>query len=53
MNTTQQPLTVTISRTADGTADYLQIISADQFALNIVLISSKITVKDVRPKSNL
>lgn len=44
-----QPLQVTISKTADGQHDYMQIISADQFAINVVLISQKITVNDVRP----
>lgn len=41
-------LTVTVSKTADGKSDYLQILSADQFALNIVLIADRIEVKDVR-----
>ena len=43
-----QPLTVTVSKTSDGQDDYLQILSADSFSVNIVLISSKITVQDVR-----
>lgn len=42
------PLTVTVSKTSDGQDDYLQIMSLDQFSINIVLISSKITVKDAR-----
>jgi len=29
-----QPLNVTISRTADGTADYMQIMSADLMSVN-------------------
>ncbi len=41
-------LTVTISKTADGENDYMQILSTDQFSLNIVLIAGVITVKDVR-----
>lgn len=46
----QLPLLVTINKTADGSSDYMQIISVDQFSLNIVLISPQITVNDVRPK---
>jgi hypothetical protein len=42
-------LTVTISKTADGLHDYLQVVSDDQFALNIVLIAGKIVVADSRP----
>lgn len=45
---TTPPLTVTLSKTSDGQDDYLQIMSLDQFSVNIVLISSKITVKDAR-----
>jgi hypothetical protein len=43
-----QPLNVTITKTADGQAEYMQIFSADQFSVNIVLISPKITVRDTR-----
>ncbi len=42
------PLTVTISLTADGQHQYMQIISADQFSLNLVLISQNITIRDCR-----
>ena len=42
-------LTVTVTKTADGTNDYVQIVSDDQFALNIVLIAGKIVVEDHRP----
>lgn len=42
-------LKVTISKTADGRSDYMQIVSGDQFALNIVLISDLIEVEDSRP----
>lgn len=43
------PLSIVISKTADGQFDYMQIVSADQFALNVVLISGKITIRDARP----
>lgn len=49
MNTPLQPLRVVISKTADGKHDYMQIISQDQFSVNIVLISEQITVRDARP----
>ena len=41
-------LQVTLSRTSDGKYDYLQVVSDDQFALNIVLIADSIDVKDTR-----
>jgi len=41
-------LTITLSRTADGQADYLQILSEDQFSLNVVLIAEQIFVRDQR-----
>lgn len=41
-------LNVTISKTAQGDRDYLQIMSEDQFSVNIVLISEEIKVEDSR-----
>ena len=41
-------LKLTLSKTQDGQHDYLQIVSDDQFALNIVLIADKIDVNDRR-----
>ena len=41
-------LKLTLSKTQDGQHDYLQIVSDDQFALNIVLIADKIDVDDRR-----
>lgn len=43
-----QPLKVTITKTANGQAEYMQIMSVDQFSINIVLISPKIEVQDQR-----
>jgi hypothetical protein len=48
MNTPYPKLTVTVSKTADGKTDYLQVLSGDQFALNIVLIADKIEMRDAR-----
>lgn len=38
---------VTITKTADGNQEYMQIISEDQFSMNIVLIG-KFEVLDTR-----
>lgn len=40
-------LQVRIQKARDG-RDYLQIMSEDQIAVNIVLVSEEITVKDQR-----
>lgn len=41
---------VTLSRTANGAEEYLQILSDDQFRLNIVLVAEEFEVRDERPK---
>lgn len=41
---------VTITKTANGKEEYMQIISSDQFSTNIVLIG-KFEVNDARPKA--
>ena len=41
-------LKVMISRTADGKNDYMQIISGDQFKVNVVLIADSIEIQDSR-----
>lgn len=43
-------LNVTITKTSTGKYDYIQIMSDDMTAINIVLIAGKIDVKDHRPK---
>jgi hypothetical protein len=45
-----QPLKVTITKTTDGQSDYVQIMSQDQFSVNIVLIAPAIEVLDTRSK---
>ena len=45
-----QKLKITVSKTADGEFDYLQILSGDQFSLNIVLIAENVVVTDARPQ---
>ena len=42
-------LTITVSKTADGQHDYVQILSGDQFGLAIVLIAGAVEVRDARP----
>jgi hypothetical protein len=43
-------LKITVSRTRGGDQDYLQIISDDQFSVNVVLIAERIEINDARPK---
>jgi len=45
-----EKINVNISKTSNGTADYLQIMSDDMITINIVLIAEKITVIDRRPE---
>lgn len=40
---------VTITPTAQGDRQYLQIISADGWSTNIVLVADRFDVKDTRP----
>lgn len=40
-------LNITISQTADGKSEYVQILSLDM-EVNVVLIAAKIQVQDVR-----
>jgi len=46
-------LDVTITKTSKGDSDYIQIMSDDQIAINIVLIAEEINVVDHRLNSNL
>ncbi len=48
MVSAHQKLTIQISKTADGQQNYMQILSGDQFSLNIVLIADEIVVDDRR-----
>lgn len=41
-------LRILVTKTADGSRDYVQILSDDQFTVNIVLIADKIEVSDER-----
>lgn len=41
-------LTITVTKTADGVRDYLQIMSADMLSLNVVLVADQIVVEDHR-----
>lgn len=45
-------LRVTITKTSDGLADYIQIMSADTMSVNVVLIAGKIEVQDNRDDEN-
>ena len=41
-------LKITITKTADGLGEYVQIMSGDMMAVNVVLIAQKIEVEDMR-----
>lgn len=41
-------LTITITKTAVGNKEYIQIMSDDTVTVNIVLVVDKINVKDAR-----
>lgn len=43
-------LNVTITKTRDGHNEYIQIISADQITVNVVVVAGRIVVQDMRPK---
>ena len=42
-------LRIQVTKTSDGSRDYVQIISADQLTINLVLLADKIVVSDLRP----
>ena len=42
-------LNIRITKTRDGSSNYVQIMSADMISLNIVLIADEIVVQDNRP----
>lgn len=44
-------LRITVTKTADGQRDYVQVISSDQFTVNVVLIAGVIDIVDTRPPS--
>lgn len=41
-------LSIQISKTSDGSNDYVKITSPDQVSINIVLIAGKIEIEDRR-----
>jgi len=43
-------ITIQITKTTDGKDEYCQIMSEDQFAINIVLIANKIEIRDDRKR---
>ena len=43
-------LKITVTKTADGRHEYVQIMSRDNFTINVVLIANAIEVLDSRPK---
>lgn len=43
-------LKVTVTKTADGKQDYVQIMSGDMLSVNVVLVADRIEVEDYREK---
>ena len=43
-------LRVTITKTSDGESDYIQVMSEDMLAVNVVLVAEEIEIRDSRPK---
>lgn len=43
-------LKITISKTAQGDKDYLQVMSDDAFSVNVVLLADEIEILDTRKK---
>ena len=41
-------LNVTVTKTADLKAEYIQIMSDDQMTVNVVVIANRITIADMR-----
>ncbi len=41
-------LHIQVTKTSDGLRDYVQIISADQLTINLVLLADKIVISDQR-----
>ena len=42
-------LTIQVTKTADGSGEYVQIMSGDMMTVNVVLIAGSIEIKDDRP----
>jgi hypothetical protein len=47
----EMKLTITVTPTADGKQEYVQIMSEDMFSINVVLIADEIEVRDSREVS--
>lgn len=41
-------LNVTVTKTADGNRNYVQLMSADQVSINVVFVADEIVVEDHR-----
>ena len=45
-------LTITVSKTANGLKDYVQVMSGDAVSVNVVLIADRIKIIDSRSAPN-
>lgn len=41
-------LRIQVTKTSDGLRDYVQVMSADQLTINLVLLADKVVVSDLR-----
>ena len=41
-------LNITLSRTADGSGTYVQIMSEDMLSVNVVLVAKEVVLDDIR-----
>ncbi len=46
-------LTITVTKTADGKSEYVQIMSEDYLSVNVVLIAKEIEIQDGRDEVGL
>ncbi len=44
-----EKLTIQVTKTADGLAEYVQVMSSDLLTVNVVLIADQIEILDGRP----
>ena len=43
-------VTIQVSRSADGTGQYLQVMSGDMVSLNVVIVAKEFVIRDDRKK---
>ena len=41
-------LRIQVTKTSDGLRDYVQVMSADQLTINVVMLADKVVIRDLR-----